>query len=130
LSKRNRNRELQSGTGQSQTIIASRQQLRIGPLPTPEELAHFDQVLPGLAERIVTMAELNGIDRRRNNRTIRWVTMLGPVFAFIIMMTALGGGFYLVNMGKDAAGITAIITAIGVPLGTFIYSRTRPQHPQ
>jgi uncharacterized glyoxalase superfamily protein PhnB len=48
--------------------------VRIAPLPTPDELAQFDAVVPGLAERIVRMAEENGIDRRGNNRAIRWVT--------------------------------------------------------
>ena len=42
--------------------VAQRQELRIAPLPKPEELAHFDAVLPGLAERIVSMAEANGLD--------------------------------------------------------------------
>jgi uncharacterized membrane protein len=129
LSKRNRNKHLQPQQPQT-TIVASHQQLRIAPLPTPNELAQFDQVLPGLAERIVRMAEQNGEDRRRTNRTIRWVTMLGQIFAFIIMMTALAGGFYLVNSGKDTAGIAAIITAIGVPLATFVYSRARARAQQ
>jgi hypothetical protein len=71
------------------------------------------------------MAEENGKDRRLSNRTIRWATILGQVFAFIIMMTALFVGYFLVREGRDAAGIAAIVTAIGVPLGTFIYNRTR-----
>lgn len=79
--------------------------------------------MPGLAERIVKQAEQNGEDRRKNNRAIRTITIMGQVFAFIIMMTALGGGFYLVNQGKDVAGMAAIITAIAVPLGTFVYGR-------
>ena len=82
-----------------------------------EELAGFEQVLPGLAERIVRMAELNGQDRRSNNRAIRWATILGQVFAFIIVISALGAGFYLVNEGLDVAGVATILTAIGVPLG-------------
>jgi len=106
LSKRKQNRQLQRpGQSQIQTVVTShQQQLRIAPLPTPEELAHFDQVVPGLAERMI--------------------------FAFIIMMSALGGGFFLVNQGKDVAGIAAIITAIGVPLGTFVWGRVRPQQPR
>lgn len=76
------------------------------------------------------MAEVNGEDRRKNTRAVRIATIIGQVFAFIIMMTALLGGFYLVNVGKDAAGVAAIITAIAVPLGTFVYNRTRPQHTQ
>lgn len=74
------------------------------------------------------MAEQNGDDRRRNNRAIRWATILGQLFAFVIMMTALIGGFVLVNKGQDVAGIAAIVTAIGVPLGTFVYNR-RPSKP-
>ena len=68
------------------------------------------------------MAELNGDDRRRNNRTIRWATILGQVFAFIVVMTALGLGSYLVSQGMDAAGVATIITAIGAPLGAFAYN--------
>jgi uncharacterized membrane protein len=72
------------------------------------------------------MAEKNGDDRRANNRTIRWVTVLGQLFAFILVMSALWVGYTLVNAGKDVAGIVAIITAIGVPLATFVYGRTHP----
>ena len=71
------------------------------------------------------MAEENGRDRRSTNRAIRLITLLGQVFAFIIMMTALLGGFYLIDRGKDTAGLSAILTAIAVPLATFVYSRTR-----
>ena len=114
LQKQQQNQVQQRGP---QTIIAQHSELRIAPLPTSEELAGFEQVLPGLAERIVRMAELNGQDRRSNNRAIRWATILGQVFAFIIVISALGAGFYLVNEGLDVAGVATILTAIGVPLG-------------
>lgn len=132
MSKRNkRERQLQqSQQNQLQergqhAIIAQHRELRIAPLPKPEELAQFEAVVPGLAERIVRMAEDNGVDRRRNNRAIRWATILGQIFAFIVVMTALAGGFYLVSQGQDIAGVAAIITAIGVPLGVFAYNQTR-----
>jgi hypothetical protein len=72
------------------------------------------------------MAEDNGRDRHRNNRAIRWVTILGQIFAFIVAMTALVGGFYLVSLGLDVAGVATIISAIGVPLGVFAWNRSRP----
>lgn len=106
-------------------IVTHHSQVRIAPLPHPDELAHFDQVLPGLAERIVTMAEANNLDRRRTNRAIRVVSLLGQVFAFIVAMTALLGGFYLIDQGNDGAGVAAIVTAIAAPLGVFIYNRTK-----
>lgn len=73
----------------------------------------------------MAQAELNGADRRKTNATIRAVTIMGQVFAFIIMMSALFGGFYLVHEGKNVAGIAAIVTAIAVPLGMFVYTQTR-----
>jgi len=76
------------------------------------------------------MVEQNGEDRRKTNRTIRSVTILGQIFAFIIMMTTLLGGFYLVHEGKDVAGVATIIAAIAVPLGTFVYTRMRPPQPK
>ncbi|WP_425506349.1 DUF2335 domain-containing protein [Stakelama sediminis] len=30
-----------------------------GPLPAPEDLAHYDEISPGAADRIITMAEDN-----------------------------------------------------------------------
>lgn len=71
------------------------------------------------------MAEQNGEDRRKNNQAIRWVTILGQIFAFIVVMTALGVGFYLVSEGKDTAGVATLMAAIVAPLATFVYNRTR-----
>src|SRR5215510_2342019 len=50
-----------------QTTIVAHQQVRIAPLPSPAELAQFEQVLPGLAERLVRMVEQNGEDPRRHD---------------------------------------------------------------
>lgn len=131
MSKRKRQFQLPQDAGQlpqhqrPQATFIAQQQIRIAPLPKPEELAAYNDALPGLAERIVTMAEENGRDRRKNNRTMRWVSILGQLFVFILMMTGLLGGFYMVNEGKDVAGVAAIVTAIATPLGVFVYSRTR-----
>ncbi len=74
------------------------------------------------------MAELIGEDRRRSNHTIRWITVLGQLFAFIVVMTALALGYLLIHEGKDAAGIAAILTAIAVPLGVFAYNNWSKKH--
>lgn len=70
-------------------------------------------------------AELNGEDRRRTSRTIRWATIIGQLSALVVALSAIGTGFYLVNTGKDAAGIAAIVATIAAPLGVFIYNRTK-----
>lgn len=45
-------------TRQSQQVQVSHQKIHHGPLPAPEDLQRYDQLLPGAAERIITMAEV------------------------------------------------------------------------
>lgn len=44
-------------TGETSTVVQELRFERSGPLPDPNELAGYEAVLPGLADRIVTMAE-------------------------------------------------------------------------
>lgn len=53
-------RRSQQGTPQPSVLTsATRTEVRhhSGPLPTPEDLARYDQLIPGAAERIIVMAE-------------------------------------------------------------------------
>ena len=43
---------------QAQQVQVSHQTIRQGPLPAPEDLQRYDQLLPGAAERIIKMAEM------------------------------------------------------------------------
>jgi uncharacterized membrane protein len=66
------------------------------PLPAPETLAAFNQVLPGLAERIVTRFETEA--SHREELEVKMVEAAignqsrGQVFAFIVVMTVIVGG--------------------------------------
>ena len=103
----------------------------VGPLPPPATLKQYDDVLPGGAERIMALAELQSAHRQElekkvvdsNCRNER----LGTVLGFILAMTALCGGFALVAYGKDAGGIAAIVTSLASLAGVFIYSKRKQQ---
>ena len=41
-----------------------------GPLPAPEDLAHYDAICPGAANRIITMAENNMEHRQSMEKTL------------------------------------------------------------
>ena len=97
-----------------------------GPLPPPEALEKFDRVLPGLADRITKMAEGYARDRWRNGRTARWSTILGQLFAFVVAMTIILGGFYLVLHDKSPEGITAVVATVAAIVTVFIYGRRNP----
>jgi len=100
-----------------------------GPLPPPEELAKYEQILPGSANRIISMAEQQSSHRQElektvigaNARTQTW----GLVSAFIIAMTAIGGGIWLSARGMSGAGLTSIITALAALVGVFVFGKSQ-----
>ena len=96
-------------------------------MPPPDLLARYEQVFPGCAERIVAMAEgqgghRQGLERDALNSNIS-SEKRGQIFGFLVAMTAILCGTVLIALNKDAAGLTAIIAALGALVGTFIYGR-------
>lgn len=91
-------------------IVATRAEgsLHIGPLPAPEVLQRYKDLSRDTFNAIVDAFKEQGENRRSNER---WVfkggvirSILGVIFAFIIGMTAILGGIYLVVQGHDVAG--------------------------
>jgi hypothetical protein len=50
----------------------------------------------------------------------------GSFYAFIIAMTAIAGGIFLIYKGKDASGLATVISALVGLGGIFFYA----QHKQ
>ena len=104
-------------------------QLSQGPLPSPEILKHYNSVIPGLADRIVAMAEAEAAHRREIEKKIietqasdmarfRRAELCGQIFGLLIGLTALIGAVYAaVNHAQVAAsfigttGVTGLVTA-------------------
>ena len=100
-----------------------------GPLPPPEVLEKYNQVVPGLAERIITMAEKQSTHRQELERTVvasnAFVQKVGPFLGFIVAMTAVVGGIQLILRGRDGYGLAAIIAALASLAGVFIYGKSK-----
>ena len=45
----------------------------------------------------------------------------GQLFAFILALITIAGGFVLIFLNKDVLGIASIISSLSVLLGVFIY---------
>lgn len=84
----------------------------IGPIPPPELLAKYEQTLPGLADRLVALAERESDHRRALQRRAMRLSELGLAAGFTIAMTALCGGIFLVHEGSQVEGMGSIILAI------------------
>lgn len=126
--------EQQAGEATTALDILHAQQQWSGPIPSPRDLEHYEAVHPGLAERIVVMAErqidLVGAQQDHRHRMedvhVRGLNRradLGLWMACGLAVLVLLGGMFLVYEDHDAAG-TAIVTIDLVGLvGVFIYGR-------
>lgn len=90
-----------------------------GPLPHPEILEGYERVLPGSADRILSMAENEGEHRRTIEKTIVKTDIirsyLGLGSGFIIALVGLGGSIYLgINDKPWASGIMGAGTVTGL----------------
>ena len=98
-----------------------------GPLPTPETLAKYEAILPGLAERIVRLPEREQEHRHEFSKTwLRREARLrdrGQIFGMVALLVVLAFcTALLLNGFATIAGAVAIALVIGV-VGIFVTGR-------
>ncbi len=101
-----------------------------GPLPPPEILKKFDEVVPGSAERIIKMAEEQSVHRRGLEKAVidsdisrsKW----GQVLGFILAIFGLAVAALISIYGNAVTGGVIGFTTIASLVSVFMYgSRTR-----
>lgn len=96
-----------------------------GPLPAPEDMAEYERILPGGAERIFRMTELEQDHRHRQEARIigheycgRYIGQIGAMLALVM---TLGVVVYCAVIGQPITA--AVLGAVGViVLGFLKYS--------
>jgi uncharacterized membrane protein len=110
----------------------SRSETFAGPLPPPEALARYNEILPGLAERIVAMAERQSQHRQGLEKTVidgrTRNESMGQWFAFILAALVLGGSISLIFVGKPIEGLIALTAEIAGLSYVFVYGRKRQEN--
>jgi uncharacterized membrane protein len=109
-----------------------------GPIPPPSMLREFDQVYPGLADRIVKMAEVQIESQLAEQKHIHTqeakivdanirdiereleLSARGQWLMFVVLVLLIIVGTVLLIMGKDVQGSAAIVLAIIALAGQFI----------
>lgn len=107
--------------------LATRQVSYSGPVPPPQFMREFNEIIPGAAERILAMAEAQtshriAIEAKAVNSGNMRAT-LGTCFGFIIGMTALiigGAGMFT---GHETTGFWFGVSGLGSLVGVFIVGR-------
>ncbi|MBW2307047.1 MAG: DUF2335 domain-containing protein [Deltaproteobacteria bacterium] len=95
------------------------------PLPPPETLKDYDMVLPGAAERILSMAEQQA--RHRQNLEEIAVksgsrdSLLGIICGLIIGLVSITGSVICILSGQPLGGGALGVTGLGGLVGVFVY---------
>jgi uncharacterized membrane protein len=102
---------------QSRTIFS-------GPLPHPDILAKYDQVVPGTAARLIETAQKQGEHRMDLEKTVikgdNFRANRGMVFAFTLALVLIGSGTSCVLLGHDLAGASIIGTSLVSLIAAFL----------
>lgn len=118
----------------SASITQIQAEMWSGPLPPPERLAEYDHIQPGLADRLVTMAEKQQDHRQQlENHAIRSQlrqSALGQWFALILGLAAISAAAWLglsdhVTVACTIAGPTIIALAIAFLKGKESEKKSR-----
>ena len=98
-----------------------------GPLPHPEALERYNQIIPGAADRIISQFEQQAIHRQGLERHVvqsnTFCQKLGAFSALILGLAGIGGGVYLVHSGQSVPGLTTFFTSLCSLIGVFIYGK-------
>ena len=132
--------EVEPASGDSARLIRTSphvevQKVHEGPLSAPEDFARYDQVLPGAAERIMTLTEFTVEHRQRmDDRHLNMVERLADRFliaavtlGLAVITAAFVIALVLVIQGEAAwgAGI-AVVDLVAATIGLTRMMRRRP----
>ena len=115
----------QSSSKENKVILTEISQSFSGPLPPPDILRQFDEVVPGAAERIIKMAEDQSLHRRSLEAKVihSGVTdsKRGLWFGLIMGLSGFGLVGFCASLGLQLlAGIIAALD-LGSLVGVFVY---------
>lgn len=127
-------RRASEGDGSS-VITASMSQMEMtsGPLPSSKELAGYEQVLPGAADRIIRMAEdslhseidyqkqlvnIYAEDRKAEN----WVFKFTSVVFSLIPAASFVSALVFFALGRNVEAFTGVVGTIGFLVPQVIYA--------
>jgi uncharacterized membrane protein len=120
--------EAKEPNNEESDIVIHQSQSFSGPLPPPEILRRFDEVVPGAAERLLRMAEEQSTHRKDLERKViesdiersRW----GQILGFVIAIVGLGASALIAIYGNAIAGSIIGVGTLASLVGVFMYGAT------
>ena len=98
-----------------------------GPLPLAKQMGEYENICPGAADRIISMAEKQALHRQRieeisikaNARN----STLGVCFGGLIGVGAIVGGIYIIISGYEVSGYVTMLAPLATLVGVFVYGK-------
>lgn len=125
-SKRPKETEVQSSANQaiSSTVTYA------GPIPPPQFLVQYEQMVPGIAKRFLEEPHLEAEHRRSIERRVVEerikLSRRGQWMAFSLACITICGAFSSILLGYKIAGLGALFISVASLIGVFIYARKQP----
>jgi hypothetical protein len=124
---------IKAGNKNSITQFTETQELvlmaRSSPLPPPSELREYEQIAPGITDRLMTSVEKQQNHRMELEKTVIKTdsarSLRGQVFAFILAAIAIIGGIVLLLKGLNIAGLSVLVGTTTTLSGAFIYGKSQ-----
>ncbi len=97
-----------------------------GPLPPPADLQHYEDITPGMADRILSMAENQQKHRIEiENKVINSKnrdSKIGMILGTIIILASFYIAYVCIINDKSLAGLAIVISEITALVGVFLYA--------
>lgn len=120
----------ESTGGPPMTKQVAVQQTWHGPIPSPKQLADFETIKPGLADRIVRMAEDEGFHTRLcERRALNWSIvsqLVGQVFGAGLAVGCLYASYQLAMANHEGVAIVLGGTTLTTVVLAFLRWRKSP----
>jgi len=102
-------------------------------MPPPLWLKQYDEVLPGAAERIITVFEKQVDHRIDLEKTVissdKQNSKLGVKLGFVLQLVAILAGVIVILFGKELAGFSVVGTAFATMIANFIIQISKRGQP-
>ena len=111
------------------TTLAIKRETSIsaGPIPSPEVLAKYESIKPGITDILLSTYQSQVNHRIEiENKVIdnkNKISIKGQLYAFIICLIVIIFGFILILLDKSTIGLASIISTLIALVSAFIYGK-------
>jgi uncharacterized membrane protein len=90
-------------------------------------MEHYERIVPGCAARIIDQFEQQTAHRhdieKRVVRSNVFCQKFGAISGFILGMSGMATGAFLLYIGRNGAGLTTFLSTVGTLTGVFVYGK-------